>query len=189
MKNFLIAALAAASALTACSEGGKLIWERSDDVEESSFSHEMIVLGEQLDDPYSVSNMTKAFEAVYPAAAGRSPIEATDFYVRFLPKDAAQMQTLLDLGLQLLDHPLDYRIVQDGDWYHDPSVPEDSFTWQYAVVPVDFEFPVNVRFERLEDCYLSEHDPATKADGIDWQAVEMERYETQLQLVKGLFEV
>lgn len=176
MKNFLIAALAAASALTACSEGGKLIWERSDDVEESSFSHEMIVLGEQLDDPYSVSNMTKAFEAVYPAAAGRSPIEATDFYVRFLPKDAAQMQTLLDLGLQLLDHPLDYRIVQDGDWYHDPSVPEDSFTWQYAVVPVDFEFPVNVRFERLEDCYLSEHDPATKTDGIDWQAVEMEAY-------------
>ena len=136
----------------------------------------MIILGEQLQDPYSVQNMTKAFNAVYPAAAGHSPIQATDFYVRFLPKDTLQMQKLVDLGVQLLDHPLDYRIVREGDWYHDPSLPEDCYTWQYGVVPVDFEFPLDVRFERLEDCYLSEHDPATKADGIDWYAVEREAF-------------
>lgn len=177
MKNFTIAALAAAVALTACSDNGMLLWpDRPGNEEASPLSHDMIVLGEQLPDPYSVVNMTKAFDAVYPAAAGRSPIQTTDFYVRFLPKDDAQMQLLTDLGLQLIDHPLDYRIVRDGDWYHDPSVPEDTFTWQYAVVPVDFEFPLGVRFERLEDCYLSEHDPATKGDGIDWAEVEREAF-------------
>lgn len=177
MKNLHFAALAAAVALTACSENGKFLWlDRPDNDDVSVLSHDMIVLGEQLPDPYSVGNMTKAYEALYSAAAGRSPIQATDFYVRFLPKDEAQMQLLLDMGLQLLDHPLDYRIVREGDWYHDPSIPDNAFTWQYAVVPVDFEFPLGVRFERLEDCYLSEHDPATKGDGIDWTEVEREAF-------------
>ena len=176
MKTSLFAALAAAAVLTACSENGKFLWERPGPEAHPQLSHGMIVLGEQLPDPYSVDNMTKAFAAVYPAAAGRSPIQATDFYVRFLPRDSAQMRRLTDLGVQLIDHPLDYRILTDGDWYHDPSLPEDNYTWQYCVVPVDFEFPLDIRFERLEDCYLTEHDPATKGDGFDWAAVEREAF-------------
>ena len=176
MKNFIFAALLSAAALTACSENGKFFWERPDSDGETQISHDKIVLGEQLKDPYSVDNMTKAFAAVYPAASGRTPVQATDYYVRFLPRDDSEMQQLLDMGVNLLDHPLDYRIVRDGDWYHDPTLPEDSYTWQYGVVPVDFQFPLNIRFERLEECYLSEHDPSTKSDGIDWAAVEREAY-------------
>lgn len=163
--------------LAACVEKENLPWNRVTEDETEEFSHDMIVLGEKLDDPYSVSNMTKALENVSPAAAsGRGSLQATDFYVRFLPRDEAQFQELMDLGLKMLDHPLDYRIIRDGDWYHDPSISEESFTWQYAVVPVNFEFPRDIRYERLEDCYLTEHDPATKADGIDWLAVEEEAY-------------
>lgn len=173
MKNFKFLLLAAA-VLSACTENPSLSIDGPDAEEE--FSHEMIILGEQLKDPYAVDNMTKALNAVYPASRGRGHLEATDYYVRFLPNDAAEMQALLDMGLQLLDHPLDYRIVRDGDWYHDPDIPEDNITWQYAVVPVSFEFPTNIRYERLEDCYLSEHDAATKSDGIDWLAVEREAY-------------
>lgn len=172
MKNFKLLLLAATVALSACAE--ILPWERQD--EEEEFSHDMIILGEQLRDPYSVENMTKAFDNVYPASRGHGPLEATDYYVRFLPTDAAEMQVLLDKGIQMLDHPLDYRIVRDGDWYHDPSVPEEDITWQYAVVPVGFQFPNNIRYEKLEDCYLSEHDAATKADGIDWLEVEREAF-------------
>ena len=177
MKNLSIAAVIAAAALTACSESAKFPWDRPAGAGDTQFSHDMIVLGEQLQDPYSVSNMTKAYNTLYPSTkADRIPVKTTDFYVRFLPKDAGQMQLLADMGVQLIDHPLDYRIVREGDWYHDPDLPEDGYTWQYGVVPVDFEFPLNVRFERLEDCYLAEHDPATKSDGIDWQAVEREAY-------------
>lgn len=175
MKNFTLL-LASALVLLSCGDREFLEWNRPVSAEEG-FSHDEIVLGEQLPDPYSVVNMTKALNAVYPAGAGRATIEPTDFYVRFLPKDAAQMQELMDLGVELLDHPLDYRIVREGDWYHDPSLPDEAITWQYAVVPVGFEFPKNIRYERLDDCYLAEHDPDTKAgDGIDWDAVEREAY-------------
>ena len=176
MKNFYLATLVAAAALASCSEKDPFLWNKSGPDDGTRFSHDMIILGEQLQDPYSVDNMTKALASVYPAAAGRGSLQATDFYVRFLPKDDADMQLLLDRGVLMLDHPLDYRIVRDGDWYHDPSVPEDNITWQYAVVPVDFEFPISVRYERLDECYLSEHDPVTKTDGIDWLAVEREAF-------------
>ena len=176
MKTLYLKTILLPVLLCACSGNPDLPWNRQEPEDESAISHDAIVLGEQLPDPYSVENITKAFESLYPTKAGRAHIEATDFYVRFLPKDESQLSTLLELGLQMLDHPLDYRIVKDGDWYHDPDVPEGEITWQYAVVPVDFEFPAGVRYERLEDCYLSEHDPATKSDGIDWDAVERESY-------------
>lgn len=174
MKKFIVL-LALAASCIACSKEGLLPWGRQNSGEEE-LSHDMIVLGEQLQDPYSVDNMTKALERVAPAGAGRTTLDPTDFYVRFLPSDDSQLQALIDKGLELLDHPLDYRIVKDGDWYHDPSIPEGSITWQYAVVPVGFEFPKGIRYERLDDCYIAEHDPGTKSDGIDWDAVELEAF-------------
>ena len=172
MKRFLIY-LASASFLLACTEKEYNSWNTPYQGDES-FSHDMIVLGEQLDDPYSVRNMTKALQSVAPA--GRTTLDPTDFYVRFLPKNDEQLQKLIDMGLELTDHPLDYRIVRDGDWYHDPSLPDESITWQYAVVPVDFEFPADVRYERIDECFLPENNPATKSDGIDWDAVEREAF-------------
>lgn len=175
MKNFATISVLSAIFLCACTGEQFLSWNVPGGGEES-LSHDMMILGERLPDPYSVENMTKALNAVYPAGAGRTTLEPTDFYVRFLPRDEAQLKLLTDAGVQLLDHPLDYRILREGDWYHDPSVPEGNITWQYGVVPVSFEFPQSVRYERLDDCYLAEHDPATRADGVDWAEVEREAF-------------
>lgn len=177
MRNFISALLIASVAVSACTQEDPFPWNRSNTEAEAEFSHDMIVLGEQLKDPYSVENMTKALASVYPAAAGRTSLNPTDYYVRFLPSDDSEMQLLIAKGVVLLDHPLDYRIVREGDWYHDPSVPENSITWQYAVVPVEFDFPQNVRYEVLEKCYLTDHDASTKSSaGIDWEAVEREAF-------------
>ena len=184
MKNFNFL-LASAALLVSCSQKEYTGWNNPWSASDEGFSHEMIVLGEQLQDPYSVDNITKALESLYPQTKGRTTVKPTDFYVRFLPKDDAQFQQLLDLGLELVDHPLDYRIVREGDWYHDPAIPEGSITWQYGVVPVDFEFPRNIRYERLDDCYLSDNDPSTRADGIDWFEVEREAYRLTGNLFPG----
>lgn len=178
MKNFKFFAASAAALLllASCAQKEYTDWNQPWSASDQGFSHEQIILGEQLQDPYSVDNMTKALESVHPDSRGRIAIQATDFYVRFLPRDDAQLQQLVDLGLELLDHPLDHRIVREGDWYHDPSVPEGDITWQYGVVPVDFEFPKDIRYERLDDCYLPENDPSTRASGIDWDEVEREAY-------------
>lgn len=138
--------------------------------------HEMIVLGDRLENPYTTQNMTKALCSLYPTKADRVDVKTTNLYVRFLPADESQYRDLQKMGLELVDHPLDYSITVDGDWYHDPSLPEHSVTWQYAVVKPDFKFPSGIRYEIIDECYISENDPGTRADGIDWEAVEQESY-------------
>lgn len=143
----------------------------------ASLSHEMIVLGEKLNDPYSLTNMQQAVASLYPGSkAGREGIKETDIYVRFLPRDSDEFDLLLGMGIELIDHPLDYEIVKEGDYYHDPELDESQMTWQYAVVEHDFVFPSTIRYEVLEKCYIPERDTGTKADGIDWDAVEREAF-------------
>ena len=139
--------------------------------------HGMIQLGEKLEDPYTVENMQEALAKVYPTKAGRYDITATDLYVRFLPEDDDQLKALQATGIYLMDHPMDYRILREGDYYQDPEVGEEAITWQYAVVPPDFSFPEDIRYEPLDECYIAEHDPATRGNlDIDWTLVEQEAY-------------
>ena len=93
-----------------------------------SVPHDMIVLGDKLADPYSVGNIAEALSVLYPTRAGRVDIKPTDIYVRFLPKTEEDYNRLVELGLFLIDHPIDYEIVKEGDYYHDPSLDEDSIT-------------------------------------------------------------
>ena len=137
--------------------------------------HNMIVLGDRLENPYTTENMSKALQSLYPTRADRVDVKATNLYVRFLPADDSEYEQLRGLGLDMMDHPLDYDIAVEGDWYHDPSVPENKVTWQYAVVPHGFDFP-DIRYELIDECYIAENDPGTRADGIDWQEVEREAY-------------
>lgn len=139
---------------------------------------DMIILGDQLEDPYSVDNMTKALEAVYPTKAGvRVPVPPTHYYVRFLPRNQREYKILEEEGYLLQDHPMDYEIVREGDWYHDPEIPNGQITWQYAVVPVDASYPKFIRSEILHACYIPAGWVETKSEGgIDWAAVEREAF-------------
>ena len=156
-------------------------------VDVAALGHGMIELGEKLDDPYTVANMQEAVASLYPTRAGSISIKATDLYVRFLPKTEEEYALLLSKGLKLTDHPVDYRIVKEGDYYHDPDLSENAITWQYAVVAKNFAFPSGIRYEVLDECYLSENDPVTRAENsdIDWEAVEAEAY--RLTGNEGLF--
>lgn len=168
---FLLPVLLAVSCV-----GRELLDERGEvDVEGTPIGHEMIVLGDRLEDPYSVDNMTQALVSLYPTKAERVVLPATHWYVRFLPENEEQYGTLERLGLQLLDHPVDYQILREGDYYHDPDIAEGHITWQYAVVPADFSFPPGIRHELLEKCYIPGV-AETKADGPDWAAVEAEAF-------------
>ena len=139
-----------------------------------NLSHEKIVLGARLENPYKTENITKAFAALYPTKADRVEVRTTDLYVRFLPKSEEELALLQ--GLRLVDHPLDFEILEEGDWYHDPEVPDDMMTWQYAVVPHDFDFP-EIEYEIIDECHISENSSQTRSEeGIDWEAVERQAY-------------
>lgn len=165
-----------ALALMSCSKEGKVSAGRDLDYDYGKdLSHDAIVLGDRLENPYKTENITKALQSLYPTKADRVDVKTTDLYVRFLPADESEYESLVASGLHLTDHPLDYDILVEGDWYHDPEIAEGNVTWQYAVVPPDFEFP-DIRHEIIDECYISDNDAGTRADGIDWDAVEREAF-------------
>ena len=69
--------------------------------------HDMIVLGDRLENPYTTANMTKALNSLYPVKSDRTDIKTTDLYVRFLPADDVEYELLHSLGIHLTDHPMD----------------------------------------------------------------------------------
>ena len=137
----MISALMCLAALLSCSrEDAPPVEDGGRDGDEAVY-HEMIVLGQQLEDPYSVEHVKAALARLYPTKAGRVDVEATHIYARFLPEDDEQLEELIGQGLELSDHPFDYQILREGDYYHDPAVDGERITWQYAVVGKDFVFP------------------------------------------------
>lgn len=158
--------------LVSCSKDGPSS-EGSRTYDDGAVEHEMIVLGKKLDNPYTTGNMQSALASVYPTKS-RVEVKTTHLYVRFLPRNQDEFDLLKEV--ELTDHPLDYEIIKDGDYYHDPSIGDDAITWQYAVVPHDFVFP-DVKYELLDECFITENDaPVRSGDGIDWEAVEREAY-------------
>ncbi|MCF0174798.1 MAG: hypothetical protein HUJ95_05610 [Bacteroidales bacterium] len=145
---------------------------------DTPLSHGEIVLGGKLNNPYTTENMTKALEAVctqdvleenFPITKAGDRLSPTHYYVRFLPLNNKEAEAVYDLGLPIYDHPLDYKIEQDGDWYHDPVIPEYDITYLYTVAPVDFDFK-GLKHEVLSNCYIPEED--TKGSPVDWAEVE-----------------
>ncbi|MDE7126867.1 MAG: hypothetical protein K2O58_03090, partial [Bacteroidales bacterium] len=168
--KFLAAALIAMS----CSKGG-FSGDGNTFYNDDGLEHGMIVLGGRLDNPYTTSNVRKAFAKLYPTKS-ESSVSSTNYYVRFLPKDQAEFEMLAGMGVEMLDHPVDFEVVKEGDYYHDPSVGDDCITWQYAVVPLDFMFP-DVKYEIIDECFIADNLPQTRADdGIDWDEVEKESF-------------
>ena len=107
------------------------------------------------ENPYSVTNMRKALMKLQQEGLMRTDvnIQATHLYVRFLPKDSADFETLMnDTSLELFSYPLDCELTA-GEKYIDSTLIGNQFTWLYTKVPVDFVSPVS-NYEILEDLYL-----------------------------------
>lgn len=124
------------------------------------------IIGSQRTNPYTIANMRQAYNNLGYASL---PVNATNLYVRFLPNSVDQLSVLdstLDTqGLDLFDTPMDYDVLQEGDYYQDPSIPDSSVTWQYAVVPASFQPPSGITYQILSQIHIP---------GDDYTAVETE---------------
>jgi hypothetical protein len=129
----------------ACQHQDEAITPETDDLESFVPDGNKMVLGKQLENPYSVENMRKALASLIAngRTAGDFDIETTDLYVRFIPTDSIELDALenynqIDTTFNLFDHPLDFEIEEVGHWYHDPSISDHLPTYQYTVVKPDF---------------------------------------------------
>lgn len=80
-------------------------------------------------------------------------IEATHLYVRFLPKDSVELETLIrDTTLTLFPFPLDYELTE-GERYIDSTLIGNDFTWLYTRVPIGYTSAIN-QYEVIDELYM-----------------------------------
>jgi hypothetical protein len=85
-----------------------------------------IVLGSQITNPYTVRKVQNAYNMLY---GDIQTLTANYLYVKFKPANADQLEILEDNeNLELQDYPMDFEVIQEGDFYQDP-LPLDPKTF------------------------------------------------------------
>jgi hypothetical protein len=130
----------------------------------------MTKLGKQLENPYSVENMRKAYTSIKSSistgriASEEIEIKTTHLYLKFKPQNEEELSILKrDSTLILFEYPMDHVIIESGEFYHDPTVPIDKPTYQYTAVKVEKDLPTGVDYEVLAELFI----PDEKKDGDD----------------------
>lgn len=140
---------------------------RTDNKENSYKFGDKVILGKQLENPYSVENMTKAYQNIKKStnqsakssSSSSVVINTTHHYVKFIPDNTEDLKYLeADSTLIVYDYPLDYEILQMGDYYHDPEVSLNKPTYQYASIAINETIPSNIQYEILADLYIPDEE-------------------------------
>ena len=116
----------------------------------------LTILGAQEANPYSTQHMRYAYNALVNEGhlfPGAIQLNATHLYIRTLPTNEEELNNILRCtDLDLFDYPLDYEIVAQGTYYHDPTIPDSEYTYIYTVIPMGYQFPA--AYEVLDSCII-----------------------------------
>lgn len=175
------AVLVTTSIFISCQDQDEFILPALESAKGLPFKGNQMKLGKQLENPYSIENMRKALANL--RANGRTTgdfdIETTDLYIRFMPADSLEYDIIAsDTTIELFDHPLDFEVEQEGNWYHDPSVPDHLPTYQYCVVKPNHIFPNTIKYEILAELFIPEE--------LDNNTEEGSRIESKLDFLYAL---
>ena len=155
-KLFILNGMLLAILLSSCEKE-----ELNDSAIEQRAEKKEISIGAKVESPFLLRNMQRSVDSLSARSGLRSKIVLvpTHLYVRFLPADEFEYDRLVsDKSLDFDSYPLD-RELTEGDSYHDPTLPADAITWQYTVVPTDYDFTkTGVRYEVLDELYILDED-------------------------------
>lgn len=153
-----------------------------------------IILGKKLKgEPFSVQNMQKAFANIQSriqksgARTTSDPLQPTHNYFKITPHSNDEVIQLDTLGYEIWDAPLDQEITNDGDYYQDPSLPDDQITYLYTVLPVGESLPSNIDAQLVQQLYLFSDADGDAYDGEDadpWNPNNVHCYDPS-----GLYEI
>ena len=133
-------------------------YSKSDKIEDGE---DAIVLGEKMKDPYDIAFMSEAFQQL-KAEGTELPfdvLEPTGMYIRVLAGSTAELDLLeADTNMTWFDFPLDYEIIGNGTYYHDPTLP-DSATWKYGVIPMNYSLPSSLQHELIYNVFIPDDYP------------------------------
>jgi hypothetical protein len=139
--------------------------------EEGGYEEGEVILGDKLKNPYLVPNMQLAYNTLTEQGefdCRQIKVRPTHYYVKFMPRNLEQYEVLdHDSLLNLSEYPLDYAIIQDGNSYHDPSVPKGDVTYQYAAVRIGYKFNDTIPYQIIDELYIPEEDEDLVNDDND----------------------
>lgn len=137
----------------------------SSEVNERTSNDTEIVLGQQLQNPFTPTIMQTAYDNIKSSNPFFTTfnVRTTHKYIKLSPSSYSELDSLIaNSEIELFDHPLDYEILVDGDYYHDPAIPYDTIhpTFQYGVVSSDYDFnKISSSYTVISDLYLPDEDP------------------------------
>jgi len=128
-------------------------WQVQEYIDEDT-ANRPTFLGREYINPYSLRNMTTAFNYVY--SNNISQVNTTHYYVRFKPRDVFELNLLDSLDLELYDYPLNYQVLEDGDYWPEAynGLGQGEHPWLYTVVEQDFRLPDGIQTEILESLHI-----------------------------------
>lgn len=170
---FFIFALLLLFASAGCSKENEDILNQQKSGQTDNCSEGAVVLGDEIIDPYRLETMQAALEKLDYSNPPVANITANFKYVRIKPADESQLDLLQsDTSLVLWPYPLNYEIKTNGTYYHDPTIPDGELTWQYGVVPVNYQFPAGLDVQQIYQVFIP------PIDGGDfYEALEDKAYE------------
>ena len=132
--------------------------EKSLSEELASESDGQIVLGEKLENPYSVKNMRLALKSLKEKMSSKSyfaktlnddlDIQITDYYVKFWVESYKQKNLLLADSLNLSIIPLDVEIEQEGDYFVDENTEIEQAQWVYTTIVKEYQSHSEINYEK-----------------------------------------
>ncbi|MCR4658872.1 MAG: hypothetical protein K5650_01080 [Bacteroidales bacterium] len=131
----------------------------------------VMVLGNQLDNSYSVDNMRNAYRNLRKSNMIDSiNIDTTHIYICFYPESAEEIDILIeDSTIDVFPYPLDYEIVSPGVYYPDTTLRQCL----YAVVPKNYPYRIINDYKILEYCYIPDIDNNPDLEILEHESLDL----------------
>lgn len=143
--------------------------------------YEFTILGKKNEIPFTIERMQSAYDAILKnKTASQFPedktgknlkqdfdksnskgyqITTTHYYIKFNPQDSIQYERIVsDTILSVSDIPFEYEVETEGAKYQDPELIGTDFTYYYSVVPVDYNLPKGIPFEKIANLHFTPED-------------------------------
>ena len=167
--------------------------ESANDGDAALFLNPKLRSADKKKNPYSLEIMQAALDSLLKTKTGvGGMLRPTDYYFRFNSLDTISLQVAQAMPfMEVFDYPLDVDFEEETEYYYDPDEPTDTsvIAWNYSALSTqraleqisyeDFLLAqaegrtLSVRFlsdsgsvftgELLDECYIPDHDPGTRA--------------------------
>jgi hypothetical protein len=108
-------------------------------------------LGRKYRQPLAVDNVMNAWNALSPNKI--TSLAPTHKYIKLIPETLDDLKAIADANIPFYTFPLDYEIIQYGDYMRDPTLEPNGMPPVYTLLPAGKQIPI-ASFELLDEIYL-----------------------------------